>query len=284
MGESGVMARPAAEEAHPRGALAEFAVRTLSALVMAPAAAALVYFGTPGVEILLAVIAAVLAWEWVHLTGAERPQALVVIGGTALAAIGVTAIGKPLISVGILALGAALAWLISPSGRRLWGLAGSLYIGAPLVAFEWLRADPAHGRETAMWLLAAVWATDIGAYLVGRSVGGPKLAPAISPGKTWSGLAGGVACAGMVGAAAAAILERPSGLEWTAASAAVGVISQGGDLLESAVKRHFRVKDTGTLIPGHGGAFDRLDGLLAAAVAVALLSFVAGVSPLAWGR
>lgn len=278
-------ARPATKRAPPRSAAAEFTVRALSAAAMAPTAIALVYFGTPGVEIMLAAIGIVLAWEWTRLTGVVGDRrTIIVIAVSAIAGVAAVAIGNALIGLTILACATVLAWALGRAGRRLWAAAGNLYIGAPLIAFEWLRTDPAHGRETAIWLLVAVWATDIGAYLVGRRVGGPKLAPAISPGKTWAGLVGGVACAGAVGAAAAAVLERPSTLEWTAASAAVGLVSQGGDLLESAVKRHFQVKDTSALIPGHGGLFDRLDGVLAATVAIALLSFAAGVSPLAWGR
>jgi phosphatidate cytidylyltransferase len=114
-----------------------------------------------------------------------------------------------------------------------------------------------------IFLLAVVWSSDIGAYLAGRLIGGPKLAPRISPGKTWSGAAGGVAAVLAVGVAAAALWPVPAA-PVVAAAAVLGVAAQAGDLLESAVKRHFGVKDSGRLIPGHGGLLDRLDGLMAA--------------------
>jgi phosphatidate cytidylyltransferase len=161
--------------------------------------------------------------------------------------------------------------------------AGLLYVAVAGVALLWLRADPVVGRADVLFLLLIVWAGDIGAYLVGRWVGGPRLAPRISPGKTWSGAIGGLAAAVAVGLIAAHLLWQPTTV-WPAAAIAsvLGVVAQAGDLLESFVKRRLAVKDSGHLIPGHGGLFDRLDGVLAAAPAAALLALVIGRGVVLW--
>jgi phosphatidate cytidylyltransferase len=158
-----------------------------------------------------------------------------------------------------------------------------LWIGLPSVALLWLAADPGTGRATVLWLFALVWATDSAAYFVGRGVGGPRIAPSWSPRKTWSGALGGLAAAGVVGLLTAQVLgiSALSPVVWI--SLLVSIASQLGDLGESLAKRRFGVKDASGLIPGHGGFLDRLDGMLAALAAVAVLALVAGMSPVAWG-
>ncbi len=148
---------------------------------------------------------------------------------------------------------------------RLWPTLAVPYIGLPCLAVLWLRYDAATGTALVYWLLASIWATDTGAYVVGRTVGGPKLAPRISPKKTWSGLIGGVAAAAIAGGLTAWAVELPRPVVFGLISGMIGAWSQVGDLSESAVKRHFGVKDSSNLIPGHGGFLDRLDGLLFAA-------------------
>ncbi|HKT75921.1 MAG TPA: phosphatidate cytidylyltransferase, partial [Sphingobium sp.] len=124
------------------------------------------------------------------------------------------------------------------------------------------------GLLLAFWALSLVWATDVGAYFAGRAIGGPKLAPRVSPSKTWAGLAGGVLAALVLGF----LLHRFAGLpiQLAAASGLLAVAAQLGDLLESHMKRRAGVKDSGTLLPGHGGVMDRLDGVVAAAPLAAL--------------
>ncbi|MEE8248520.1 MAG: phosphatidate cytidylyltransferase, partial [Alphaproteobacteria bacterium] len=150
------------------------------------------------------------------------------------------------------------------------------------IAIVWLRGAPPAGRETVIWLLALVWATDVGAYLVGRRGGGARLAPRVRPGQTWAGVGGGRAGGALAGGITAHI-TKSTGIGLLAAlSAVLAVVSQLGDLAESRVKRHFGVKDTGNLIPGHGGVLDRVDGLLFAGPAVAALAILGGDSPLLW--
>jgi phosphatidate cytidylyltransferase len=146
-----------------------------------------------------------------------------------------------------------------------------------------LRADPEQGLALVLAFFAVVWATDIGAYLVGRSVGGPKLAPAISPNKTWSGAIGGFVCGIIAGYAVARAMDVSYGpVELVAMGALISVVSQIGDLIESWWKRHFGVKDSGSLIPGHGGILDRIDGVLLASPVAMASHWVAQGGGLPW--
>jgi len=173
------------------------------------------------------------------------------------------------------ALGMGYEWLNLCRRRRPapWlAAAGMVYILPAAAALLVLRA---HGVGSVLFVFCIVWASDIGAYMIGRMIGGPKLAPAISPGKTRSGALGGLLAAVGVGLAAARI-GGGSMMPAVLAAAALGIVAQGGDLLESALKRHFGVKDSGRLIPGHGGLLDRLDALLLAAPVAAALTALHG--------
>jgi phosphatidate cytidylyltransferase len=161
-------------------------------------------------------------------------------------------------------------------------LAGGLYAALAVASLLWLRQDPPNGRFTVLFLLLVVWGTDIGAYAAGRAIGGPRLAPRVSPGKTWSGAIGG-AIAGLL-AGLALSLAWPHLKPGTASVFAllVGLASQIGDLLESALKRRCGVKDSGRLIPGHGGLLDRVDGILLAAPVLTLLCLWHAHGAAAW--
>lgn len=176
------------------------------------------------------------------------------------------------------ASGMAAEWRAMCRHRPAPGLslAGIAYIMPAVAALLWLRVPEPGGFQAVLFVLCVVWASDIGAYLVGRLVGGPKLAPAISPGKTRSGAVGGLVAVLGVGFAAAR-LGHGSAPAAMAAALLLGVVAQAGDLLESGLKRHFGVKDSGRLIPGHGGLLDRLDAVLLAAPAAALLAAWRGV-------
>jgi len=137
-----------------------------------------------------------------------------------------------------------------------------------------LRPDPAFGLAAVLFVLAVVWATDIGAYAAGRTLGGPKLWPAVSPKKTWSGFVGGLIAALIAGIVVALIAGARPGLTIAILSVALSLASQAGDLFESALKRRFGVKDASHLIPGHGGLMDRVDGLTFAAPVAALIGYI----------
>lgn len=154
-----------------------------------------------------------------------------------------------------------------------WAFLGAAYVGAPIVTMWWLRTLDT--GLMVLWVFFIVWATDIGGYFFGKGIGGPKLAPKLSPKKTWAGLLGGMAFSLAVGAALQGIFDFvPTMTTVLVASALLAVLAQIGDLVESGVKRHFDVKDSGELIPGHGGLLDRVDGLVFVAPAMALLAYL----------
>jgi len=177
-------------------------------------------------------------------------------------------------------LSGAVAWVAG--GRPLWTSLGVAYVGLPALSLIWLRAAPELGLSALLWLLIVVWTTDTAAYFSGRAIGGPRLAPRISPSKTWSGLCGGMLGAALTGALTTWLLGSERLLQAAGLGAVLAIVAQLGDLAESALKRAAQVKDSGSLIPGHGGLLDRVDGLLFAAPALALLGLIAGPESLPW--
>ncbi|HYD08205.1 MAG TPA: phosphatidate cytidylyltransferase [Reyranella sp.] len=167
-------------------------------------------------------------------------------------------------------------WLRLTRRRPVARIAFILYSIAALMALLWLRHQPGFGRETILWILACVWATDIGAYFIGSYAGGAKLAPSISPSKTWSGLVGGICASAVVSALCGLIFRAGDTLVLAVTGVAIAVVAQAGDLLESSAKRRAGVKDSGNIIPGHGGILDRIDGLIAALVLIALIRLLTG--------
>ena len=247
----------------------------ISAVVLGAAVLGGVWAGSPYFELIVLLFAAVLAWEWRRLcSGQKFGFAGAVLAIFAIFAVVGMAAGRGDIALGTLAAGTVLLALLGARekwDRAAWLGGGLLYIGMPCVALVWLRADPEMGRTLIVWLLAVVWAADTGAYLVGRTVGGPKLAPAISPNKTWSGAIGGILCALGVAAVTTAVTTIAKPLSFLLVSGVVAFAAEWGDLLESGIKRYFGVKDAGRIIPGHGGALDRVDGLLLAAPVAGVL-------------
>ena len=261
-------------------------LRILSALVLAPIAVGAVWFGSPWLPILTAIAAAGMAWEWARLCRGGRvgTTGAVLIAAVLVAIIvAVTAGIGPAIAVA--AVAAAVVFWIAAREHELeprWFALGLLWIALPCVLLLWLAHAEGAGRLTLLWIFAIVWATDIGAYMVGRRIGGPLLAPHWSPRKTWAGIIGGAGCAALAGWATAGMLGLSSALPLVLVSAGLAIVEQFGDLAESVAKRRFGVKDSSGLIPGHGGLLDRLDGLLAVIPAVALLTLIGGGSVLTW--
>lgn len=178
--------------------------------------------------------------------------------------------------------GAALNFMLSffRGGRSLWHGGGVFYLAIPVLALTLLRLARPDGFWLVIVLFAAIWANDTGALFTGKLVGGPKLWPALSPNKTWSGLYGGVVCAVAVEGAIFAFLHR-SVLQGALLGAGVALVGHAGDLFESWTKRQFNIKNSGGLIPGHGGMLDRIDSALFAAPALAVLVLIVGIDPLA---
>lgn len=253
----------------------DLATRAVAGLVMALLAGLVIGVGGWLMFLALATIVTLAAREWAGLT-LKGSSAHHVVGGivllplTALLATYLGRLGPPILVLLLLMLLVSF-WLIGRIGgwrERGWALLGIIYLGVPAVSLMAVRGLP-DGLQLVLWLVVVVVATDVFAYLVGRSVGGPKLAPRISPGKTRSGLAGGMAAAAIAGAVLAFLTgwgRLPAGL----CGALLALVAQLGDLFESAIKRRAGVKDSGTLIPGHGGVLDRLDGFLFAAPVFAL--------------
>jgi phosphatidate cytidylyltransferase len=284
-GASGVSAdssrapdRDVVTEPHPAPSphIGELGKRVASAVVLAALAVGAVAVGGWPFTLFWAAAALGIFWEWNAIV-ASSAIAVLAAGATAIAIAAIAAgIGSFAAALLALMIGALVAGLLSSPGRRAWGGSGVLYAGTALLAPVLLRRDEELGIVAIIFLFAVVWSTDILGYFVGRAVGGPKLAPRVSPTKTWSG-----ACGGAAGAVVAAMVVmlgagmRPL-VEVGVIALALSIISQAGDLFESAVKRHFGVKDASHLIPGHGGLMDRLDGFIAASGVAALLGLARG--------
>ena len=257
----------------PRTDAGELALRVLSGLVLATLAIAAALAGGWFLDILLLALALGLVHEWFAMTRAAGRWA----GFAAVVAAWLAMVATPggillgLYCVVIGAIGTALVALYLRGGEGAgWSAAGTLYAALPMTAILWI-VSAEGGGLVVLWLFLVVWACDIGAFAIGSTFGGPKLAPAISPSKTWSGAVGGLAAAMLVGIALAPDLLAESPARGAMTAALVGLAAQAGDLIESRIKRRWGAKDSGRLIPGHGGLMDRLDSLVVAIPAFALV-------------
>lgn len=241
-------------------------------LLIAVAVAALVAGGTI-FWILISIASLLMLSEWADLAGAERTHKRIAMFSASipLAILSPLAAGPGFFALGLVAAATFFTGIVT---QRAQLAAGVIYVSLPAMALLFIRAEN-NGLVLAFWTLALVWATDTGAYFAGRAIGGPKLMPAVSPSKTWAGLGGGMIASLLAGLAFARWGALPLGLALS--SLVLAVVAQGGDLFESALKRRAGVKDSGTLLPGHGGVLDRLDGLVPVAPMVALLILADGV-------
>lgn len=262
--------------------MGNLAQRFGSALLLGPLVLTAIYFGPPYFDILMTVIAGIMAWEWARLCGDRQLNKLGYLVIVTVIAAMTTAVLREYTIAGWVVAAGAMAVMVLGSRTQdrhpLWYALGIVYAALPCLGLVWLREYHEQGRGILFWLVCVVWATDTGAYAAGRAIGGPKLAPAISPNKTWAGLAGGVLSAAAIGAIAGHLLDGFGPLKLALASAILAVVSQAGDLFESGVKRYFGAKDSSNLIPGHGGMLDRMDGVLAVGLTVAALISMRGVS------
>jgi len=260
-------------------------LRIASAVVLAPVALAAVAAGGWSTVALVTLAGVLAANEWDRLCGGRGLR-----GTTGILHASVILIAAILGGFGLyeIALGVILGGMVvvaafaATRGRAaVWPATGVLYLALPTVALIWMRGAQT-GVEMLIWLLLIVWATDIAAIFAGKAFGGPKLWPRVSPNKTWSGAIAGLLAAAAVGAITAALREKATLGIMIPLSVGLSVVSQVGDLAESAIKRYYGVKDTGTLIPGHGGILDRIDGLLLALPAAAVIAVLNKGSALIW--
>lgn len=258
--------------------MSELGLRTISGIIMAAVFLFAVYIGGGLFAALMGAVSAIIWSEWTNIMMPEGDDRAKLIGFISVAAMTLalllfsgTFLFLALIAIFGIASGLLLSWI---GGTR--GVAGILYACGFLIAMVSLRGsfENTAGMVAIVYLCITVWFTDIGAYFVGRAVGGPKLAPAISPNKTISGAMGGiiVAAFGAWVIIILADLQFQGGLLLLAI--VLSAVSQSGDLFESWIKRRSGVKDSGYIIPGHGGIMDRVDGLLFAAIALWILSVV----------
>ncbi|WP_240002283.1 phosphatidate cytidylyltransferase [Oleisolibacter albus] len=265
----------------PSSRAGDLTIRILSAVLLGPPVLAAVWYGGWVFQALVLLAALLSVREWVRLVepGARRLPLLLSLA--CVAAVVVTGMGWGcLVALWVAAAATPVLFLAVKAVRA--GHAKALafaipYIAVACLALMWVRTETGEaGLPLFLFLLLAIWATDIGAYAAGRSIGGPKLAPRISPKKTWAGLIGGMAAAALVGYGVAALFGARLPAVGAGLAAVLAVAGQAGDLFESYVKRRRDVKDSGTLIPGHGGLLDRIDGLIVAAPLFALFHGLLG--------
>lgn len=258
--------------------LTNLQIRIVSAIVLAVVILGLVWLGGVVCRILAALVASIVYYEWATMrrlpTGSVHQwmSALCLAAVLALLILDVEAKTLFMVTAVATAIAAVHGWW---SGDSFWNASGVAYAAVSGITLALIRNDDQAGLFALLFLFAVVWATDIFAYFAGRTIGGPKLAPAISPSKTWSGAVGG-AVGGVAAGVLCAVLAGWGGV-WIALVALVlAIVSQFGDLLESFLKRRQGVKDSSHLIPGHGGLMDRVDGLVAAGWALYVVGALLG--------
>jgi phosphatidate cytidylyltransferase len=251
--------------------------RVVAAAVLAPLALFIAWYGDWPFAVFWAAAAIAVLWEWTRMIAGPGHWLMLSSSASAIAMAAVVAWrGRPIAGLFLVGLGALAATIFAPRERRFWITAGVGYAGMLMLAPIVLRADAAYGFLAMVMLFATVWTTDVLAYFAGRAIGGPKLAPAISPKKTWAGAIAGALGAMLVAIVVAKVSELPSLGTMAVIGLFLSVFTQLGDLLESWIKRRFGVKDASTLIPGHGGVMDRLDGFWAAALAGCIVGLLRG--------
>jgi phosphatidate cytidylyltransferase len=286
---SNVQSHPPAAGDHAPGYRAirwnmDWITRPLFGIVLA-GAAIWALFSSPAIFAgLVVAIAIPAAYEWHRMVAGEgrcRSETAISAVTVALAVVALLITRQAWPSLLLLAVGAAALAVLAQNRHQhaLWQGLGVIYLGLPALALVFLRSFVPRGNLIIVGLFLIVWATDSGALIFGNLIGGPRLAPRLSPAKTWSGTIGGSLTAALVFGCYAWLL---GGAWWAAALFALvfSVTAHAGDLFESFAKRHFGIKDSGTLIPGHGGVLDRMDSTFAASVILALLIFLTGLNPL----
>lgn len=256
----------------------DLGLRAISAAALIPAVLYDVWVGGVWFNLLVALVAVLVAQEWVRLVHRDDPIQFALHAAAGLCGAFLPAqsgAAAALISIAVLWLVSALVVKLRDSAPTKWSWLGVPYAGLPALALSLLHLDPGDGARAVVWVMVTVWAADTLAYFAGRTIGGPKLAPVLSPKKTWAGLGGAIVGSALASALFALAAGLPV-LGLALVAAPMAIVEQAGDLFKSALKRFYGVKDSGTLIPGHGGVIDRVDGLLAVACAAALIGLARG--------
>ncbi|MBK8199668.1 MAG: phosphatidate cytidylyltransferase [Acidobacteria bacterium] len=247
----------------------ELPLRLLTALILIPFALFAVWSGSWWLALGCAAFCAVMMHEWCTMSATPNAALLAGIAGLFGFAL---AVEDARVSIGLLCAAAVLAALSPPRvlAARLTSVFGVVYVFAMVFGLYMLREGPWQGQDAAIYLMSFVWASDAAAYFFGRMIRGPRLLPKESPNKTWSGAISAVIACAVCGYVAAGWQDTPPG-PWIVAGMAVSVVAQLGDLFESGLKRRFQVKDSGSILPGHGGLLDRVDGLGAVSITATLI-------------
>jgi phosphatidate cytidylyltransferase len=267
----------------PASLLSDLWPRLISAVAMIALALGALYLGGFVFVGFWTMAAVAVHWEWQRMTGGPQELLRIYGGGLAIALSGgLMALGQRDAALVVLLMTALVLFAVLRGPSRLWNAAGILYAGALLLSVTVLRLSILSGFEAILWLFAIVWGTDIMAYFGGRLIGGPKLWPRVSPSKTWSGFLVGITSGAGLGLAALSIFaDQVQPVPIILLGLVAGAIAQGGDLFESSIKRRYGVKDSSHLIPGHGGAMDRLDGFITAALFAAVFGTIHAGAPAA---
>ena len=250
-------------------------MRVLAALVLAPITIAIAWLGGWPWLWLVTIAAAILYYEWQMIVGVWRNRFIMATGIAALGIAGPFLMTDELKIVGAVIAAACAVLVLLARSQSVWVVGGFLYATAAFLGAIIVRTDAAYGFVALIFVLLVVWAADIGGYFAGRGIGGPKLWPRVSPKKTWAGAIGGLLASLAISAGFAAAGQGTL-VTLLVLGAALSVVSQLGDLFESAIKRQFGVKDSSHIIPGHGGLMDRLDGFIAAIAFAALIGALRG--------
>ncbi|MGW8207141.1 MAG: phosphatidate cytidylyltransferase [Hyphomicrobiaceae bacterium] len=249
--------------------------RLIAGAVMAAVALALAYAGPKPFALLVIAVALIMCWEWGRVVrGEEFGLAFVVHAGTIIVAGVLAAVGLPALGGVAVAIGGIILLVMPLGPRQAMSAAGVAYVGFPTVAMLWLRADASLGFVAILFIFAIVWGSDIGAFVAGRTIGGPKLWPRVSPNKTWAGFLGALTAGLVSGLIFAQVVPGASSLVLGTNGVLLAFVAQMGDLAESALKRQFGIKDSSAIIPGHGGVMDRADSTVAVSVAVSILALL----------
>lgn len=253
-------------------------LRVGSAAILIPLVLIAVHVGGRLFAGVVAFACVVMIFEWTRMV--ERKEcspSFYALAFGAAAAMFAAPSGAYIAAYAICAVSGVIAYILAKQkgGLGIWPAVAAIYILAPSVALMWLRLDAEQGRALTFTLYFIVWAADTGAFVTGKLIGGPKISYALSPSKTWAGIGGGVVGGALIGALSASLFFGAAAFVWYIVIGGVlGAVSVAGDLAESAVKRNFGLKDISGFIPGHGGALDRMDGMIFATAAMTSAYFV----------